>query len=166
MQLTSHSTRVCRDIRTLLIWVHSHVNGWMEVSPPSLEVGLADYRVCRARLHLIALEARSVGLLAYASLCVRLGEQLEPLFRVNHLPRSAMRLLWLWSKRSLGYLDLVSDDDHSIELVALLDLAPLRGQYGEQERAMLVSGLIDDRIRLTTGNKTEVNQRSHSWSHQ
>jgi len=166
MQLTSHSMRACRDIRTLLVWVHSHVTGWMEVSPPSLEVGIADYRVCRARLHVIALDARSVGLLAYASLCVRLGEQLEPLFRANHLPRSAMRLLWQWSKCSLGYLDLVSDDDHSIELVALLDLAPLRGHYSEQERAMLASGLIDDRIRLTTGEKSEVTPRSNGWSPQ
>ncbi len=60
-----------------------------------------------------------------------------------------MCLLWQWSKCSLGYLDLDSDDDQSIGLVALLDLAPLRDHYGDRERDMLASGLIDDRIRLT-----------------
>jgi hypothetical protein len=160
MQLTPQSMPVYRELQTLLTSVHTHIGWWIEMAPPLSESGLEESQVWRDRLQVVAKAARSVGLLAYASLCLRVAEQLEPAFRGNRLPRSAMQLLWQWSRCSLRYLDLAANGDHSIELVAVLDLTPLAGLFGEHERAMLVSGLIEDRTRLARGNKSEATARS------
>jgi hypothetical protein len=93
---------------------------------------------------LVAQSARAAGLLSYASLSVRIGEQLEPLFQSNSLPRSALNLLWQWSMCSLRYLDFASDRDHAGDLVALLQSSS-PGHYGIEEQAELIQGLIDDR---------------------
>lgn len=160
MQLSPHSIPVYREIQTLLTSVHTHIDWLMKIAPPEPESGLEECRVWRERLHVVASAARSVGLLAYASLCLRVGERLEPAFRESRLARSELQLLWQWSRCSLMYLDLAAENDHSIELVSVLDLAPLRGLYSEQERTMLASGLVEDRIGLASGSRSETTARS------
>jgi len=101
-------------------------------------------RVWRAQLYEVARRARSAGLDAYASLSLRIGEQLEPSFRSNDLPRWAVELLLRWSHASLRYLRHTTEFKSAAELVGLLSMARSPDYYGAEERAGLLRNLIED----------------------
>ena len=125
-----------------LLWrMQLSLSEWL-ATPHALEQCPAS-RLWRALLHEVARHARSVGLHAYSSLSVRIGEQLEPSFRSNDMPRSAIQLLLLWSRASLRYLRQGADFGSAAELVGLLGM--LYANYcGAEERAFLLRNLIED----------------------
>ena len=100
-------------------------------------------RAWRALLHEVTCHARSAGLVAYSSLSARIGEQLEPSFQSNDMPRSAVQLVLLWSRASLRYFRQSSDFKSAAELVGLLRISHAN-YYGAEERAFLLRSLIED----------------------
>ena len=126
----------------LLARMHSSLSEWLAM-PPGLEQCAAPCRAWRAQLHEVACQARSAGLYGFSSLSVRIGEQLEPSFQSNDLPRSEIRLLWRWSHASLQYLRDDADLKSAVGLVGLLRLS-YANYYGAKERALLLRNLIED----------------------
>lgn len=114
----------------------------------------------RALLHEVAGHARSAGLHAYSSLSVRIGEQLEPSFRSNDMPRSAIQLLLLWSRASLRYFRQSADFRSAAELVGLLRISHAN-YYDAEERAFLLRSLLEDRESDgQLGGRSEASSRS------
>jgi len=127
----------------LLTSMQSSLSEWL-VMPPTLEHYPVPCRLWREQLHVVAGRSRSAGLHAHSSLSLRIGEQLEPLFRSNDLPRWAVELLLRWSQVSLRYLRHTADFRHAAELVGLLSMSRSLDYYGAEERACLLRNLIDD----------------------
>ncbi len=126
----------------LLSRMQSNLAEWLAM-PPALEPHSGSCRAWRAQLYEVACHARSAGLHAYSSLSVRIGEQLEPSFRSDDTPRSAVQLLLRWSHASLRYLRQNSDFSSAAELVDLLGMS-YTNHYGAEERACLLGNLIED----------------------
>jgi len=130
------------DAIALLSRMQSSLSEWLAM-PPALEQYAACCRVWRAQFYEVACHARSAGLHAYSSLSLRIGEQLEPSFRSNDMPRCAVQLLLHWSHASLRYLRHTADFRSAAELVGLLDML-YANYYGAEERACLLRNLIED----------------------
>jgi len=126
-----------------LLSMQSSLSEWLAM-PPALEHYPVSCRVWRGQLYEVAGRARSAGLHAYSSLSLRIGEQLEPPFRSNDLPRWAVELLWRWSHASLRYLRHTAEFRHAAELVDLLCMSRSPYCYGAEERACLLRNLIED----------------------
>jgi hypothetical protein len=127
----------------LLSSMQSSLSEWI-AAPPALEQYPVPCRLWRAQLYAVASHARSAGLHAHSSLSLRIGEQLEPSFRSNDLPRWAVELLLHWSRASLRYLRHAAEPRHAAELVGLLSMSRSPDYYGAEERACLLRNLIDD----------------------
>jgi len=130
------------DAIALLSRMQLSLSEWLAM-PHALEQYPGCCRSWRAQLHEVACHARSAGLHAYSSLSARIGEQLEPSFRSNDMPRSAIQLLLLWSRASLRFLRPGADFGSAAELVGLLDML-YANYYGAEERASLLRYLIED----------------------
>jgi hypothetical protein len=154
MLVMQGSGRLTCEIEALLSAIQSRTSAWL-AAPPTVDPSIEECRLWRARLHRIAISARSSGLLAYSSLSLRIAEQLEPLFRSDSLPRWAVELLCLWSRASLGYLQPGVELRHADALVGLLRMPRSPGCYGAQERARLMRDLIEDREQLTQRSQAE-----------
>jgi hypothetical protein len=131
------------DAIALLLGMQSSLSEWLAI-PPAHEQYPATSRGWRAQLYEVACRARSAGLHAYASLSLRIGEQLEPSFRSNDLPRWAVELLFRWSHASLRYLRDTAEFGSAAELVGLLSMSRAPDYYGAEERACLLRNLIED----------------------
>jgi hypothetical protein len=127
----------------LLSSMQSSLSGWL-ARPPALEQYPVPCRLWRAQLYAVAGCVRLAGLHAHSSLSLRIGEQLEPSFRSNDLPRWAVELLLHWSRASLRYLRHTAELSHAAELVGLLSMSCSPDYYGAEERACLLRNLIDD----------------------
>jgi hypothetical protein len=123
--------------------MQSSLSEWLAM-PPALEQHPVSCRLWRAQLYVVAGRARSAGLHAHSSLSLRIGEQLEPSFRSNDLPRWAVELVLNWSRASLRYLRHTTELRHAAELVGLLSMSRSPDYYGAEERACLLRNLIDD----------------------
>lgn len=123
--------------------MQSSLSEWLAM-PPALEQCPVSCRAWRSQLYEVARHTRSAGLHAYSSLSLRIGEQLEPLFRSDDLARWAVELLLRWSRSSLHYLRDTAELRHAAELVGLLSMPHLPDYYGAEERACLLRNLIDD----------------------
>jgi hypothetical protein len=134
------------DALALLSRMQSSLSEWLAM-PPALEQYPVSCRVWRAQLYEVACHARSAGLHAYSSLSLRIGEQLEPSFRSNDMPRCAVQLLLHWSHASLRYLRHTADFRSATELVGLLRMSCSPNYYGAEERACLLRNLIEDHER-------------------
>ena len=134
--------------------MRSSLSEWLAM-PPALEQCPASCWVWRAQLYEVACHARLAGLHAYSSLSLRIGEQLEPSFRSNDMPRCAVKLLLHWSHASLRYLRHASDFGSSAELVSLLDMA-YANYYGAEERAFLLRNLIEDHGQRCTRSEPSL----------
>lgn len=128
----------------LLSSMKSSMSEWL-TKPPAIDPCPASYRVRRAQLYEVVRVARSAGLHAYSSLSLRIGEQLEPSFQSNDLPRWAVERLLNWSQASLRYLRHAAEFRNAAELVCLLQMTPSPDCYGAEERACLLRYLIEDR---------------------
>lgn len=131
------------DAIALLSSMQSSLSEWLAM-PPALEHYPVSCPVWRAQLHEVARRARSAGLHAYSSLTLRIGEQIEPSFRSNNLPRRAVKLLLSWSNASLRYLRHAAEFRHAAELVGLLRMSHSPDCYGVEERTCLLRNLIED----------------------
>jgi hypothetical protein len=127
----------------LLSSMQSSLSEWLDV-PTALEQYLMPCRLWRAQLYVVAGHARSAGLHAHSSLSLRIGEQLEPLFRSHDLPRWGVELLLHWSRASMRYLRHTAEFRHAAELVDLLNMSRSPDYYDPEERAYLLRNLIDD----------------------
>jgi hypothetical protein len=123
--------------------MQSSFSEWLAM-PTALEQHPMPCRLWRAQLYVVAGHARSAGLHAHSSLSLRIGEQLEPWFRSNDLPRWAVDLLLRWSHASLRYLRRTAEFRHAAELVDLLSMSRSPDYYGAAERACLLRNLIED----------------------
>jgi hypothetical protein len=130
------------DALALLSRMQSSLSEWLAM-PPALEQYPVSCRVWRAQLYEVACHARSAGLHGYSSLSLRIGEQLEPLFRSDDMTRCAVQLLLRWSQASLRYLRHTADFRSAAELVGLLCMS-CSNYYGTEERACLLRNLIED----------------------
>jgi hypothetical protein len=131
------------DAIALLSAMQSSLSEWLAM-PPALEQYPVSCRVWGAQLYEVACHARSAGLHAYSSLSLRIGEQLEPSFRSNDMPRYAVELLLRWSHASLRYLRHTAEFRSAAELVGLLSMSRSPNYYGAEERACLLRNLIED----------------------
>jgi hypothetical protein len=127
----------------LLSSMQSSLSEWLAM-PPALEHYPVPYRLWRAQLYVVVGRSRSAGLHAHSSLSLRIGEQLEPSFRSNDLPRWAVELLLRWSDASLRYLRHTTEFRHAAELVSLLSMSRSPDYYGAEERACLLRNLIEE----------------------
>ena len=134
------------DSIALLSWMQLSLSEWLAM-PPALEQYPVSCPVWRAQLYEVARRARSAGLHAYSSLSLRIGEQLEPSFRSNDMPRFAVELLLRWSHASLHYLRHTAESTSAAELVGLLSMSRSPNCYGAEERACLLRNLIEDHER-------------------
>lgn len=130
------------DSIALLSRMQSSLTQWLAM-PPALVPYPVSCRAWCAQLHEVACHARSAGLHAYSSLSVRIGEQLEPSFRSDDTPRSAVQLLLRWLQASLRYLRQSADFRNAAELVGVLGMS-YANHYGAEERACLLGNLIED----------------------
>jgi hypothetical protein len=145
----------------LLSSMQSSLSEWLAM-PPALEQYPMPCRLWRAQLHEVACHARSAGLHAYSSLSLRIGEQLEPSFRSNDMPRCAVQLLLYWSHASLRYLRHTADFRSATELVGLLRMSCSPNYYGAEERACLLRNLIED--HESDGQLGARSERSSRWA--
>lgn len=128
----------------ILSSMQSCLSGWLAM-PPTLEKCPVECRLWRAQLYAVAGCSRSAGLHAHSLLSLRIGEQLEPSFRSNDLPRWAVALMLHWTRASLRYLRHTSELRHAAELVGLLSMSRSPDYYGAEERSCLLRNLIDDK---------------------
>jgi hypothetical protein len=127
----------------LLSGMQTTLSEWLAM-PPAQEHNPASSRVWRIQLHAVARRARSAGLHAYSSVSLRIGEQLEPSFRSNDLPRWAVELLLRWSDASLHYLRHTAAFKSAAELVGLLSTSRSLPYCSADERAYLMRYLMED----------------------
>jgi hypothetical protein len=123
--------------------MQSSLRAWLLHSPAS-EPSTVSYPLWRAQLYEVACCTRSAGLHAHASLSLRIGERLEPSFRSNDLPRSAVELLLCWCRYSLHYVRDTHDFRNAHELVGLLSLSHSLKLHCAKERAYLLCNLLAD----------------------
>jgi hypothetical protein len=118
--------------------------------------GLRDACATLSSLQQLARAARVAGLPTYASIVLRVGEQLQPAVRCGELSVSQGAFLRRWAQLSLRYLEAHEDFRHAAALIDMLAIEPV-AELSAQERVELLSGLLTE-----TGHSAPSAQSMHA----
>jgi hypothetical protein len=125
----------------LLLDLH-HCVAECEFSQDPLRAEGSNHPQLTCLLRQLAVAARVGGWCAYASVCLRVAERLQPLVEAGDLPQSTLRALTDWSCASLQYL--TQPDNRKRAAAILPPVFDRNSHLGIAEKACLLRDLQND----------------------